>query len=227
MTQNTDKAKSSSEELYQRRQLDAIADRWNAKAEHWDRELQDPCCHLNEDHSYSYFLDRLSQIIAERAGFCSGNGAVDDGCATGLVLAHVMPFFAWGIGIDISPEMIRIARAKNIPNAHFIVGDCFELPGPYPKAGAVISRGVLLSHYGPTNALDLLRSAQATLTSGGFIFCDFLNKTGRAKSRHSPANKAYYEPRAVCELATRAGFVNARSVAEPHRRVGLMLAERA
>ena len=227
MTQNPDNRSPDSKGLYRSRQLDAIADRWNAKAGHWDRDVQNPSCHLNEDQAYSRFLDRLSRVVGERASFCRRNGVLDAGCATGLVLAHILPSFAWGFGVDISPEMIRIAAAKDIPNARFAVGDCFKLASICPKAGAVISRGVLLSHYGHSNAVDLLRSAHDVLVKGGFIFWDFLNQPGRAKASHAPENKAYFEPRQICELASEAGFVNARSLTDADRRVGLLLAETA
>jgi SAM-dependent methyltransferase len=206
--------------------MEAIARRWNTKAGNWDRALEDPSCHLNEDRAYGRFLDQLSAIVRERAAFCRQNGVVDAGCATGLVLAHIIPGFAWGLGVDISSEMISVAQAKNIPKTRFVIGDCFNLPALAPKAGAVISRGVLLSHYGSAHAVDLLRSAFDTLLDGGFILWDFLNEGGRTTAIHAPENKTYFDPHEVCEIARRSGFSRACSLLGSKRRVGLLLAER-
>lgn len=210
---------------YRGRELPAIAARWDAKAERWDRDLQDPACHLNEDRAYERFLEHLASVIEPRRGFCAHQGAIDAGCATGLVLARLIGAFAWGVGVDLSPKMIRRARAKQIPRAQFLVGDCFQLASLCPKAGAVFSRGVLLSHYGPEHALDLIAGFRAVLVDHGFALWDFLNQTGRAGSSHVPDQKAYFDGESVCELARKAGFASARVLGEPARRVGVVLAE--
>ena len=210
--------------FYENRQLKEIAARWDAKAAEWDRALHDPECHLNEDHAYQLFLRHLTAILEQRREFCKAQGAIDAGCATGLVLAHMLPAFAWGIGVDISPEMIKLARSKQIPRARFVVGDCFNLEGLAPKAGAVVSRGVLLSHYGQGHAAELFRSAKRVLVENGFLICDFLNQEARTRYTHEPANKTYYEPAEVCRLAKAAGFGTAEVLGEPERRVRLLYA---
>ncbi len=43
-------------DIYQDRQLEAIASRWDAKARTWESELENPACHLNEDAAYERFL---------------------------------------------------------------------------------------------------------------------------------------------------------------------------
>ena len=211
--------------LYEERQLKELAARWDAKAAGWDRALQDPECHLNEDHAYELFLKHLTTIVQERHEFCRKHGVIDAGCATGLVLAEVLPAFAWGFGVDISPEMIKIARKKQIPRAQFVVGDCFNLCAIASKAGAVISRGVLLSHYGRPNARELLRSAKAAMVGKGFLLCDFLNQGARNRYSHEPVNKSYYEAGEVCRLAYEAGFGRAEVLGETERRVRMLLAE--
>lgn len=212
-----------SKQLYERRQLQAIAARWDAKAGDWERQLQQAGCHLNEDRAYERFLENAARVIDQRREFCRDNGLIDCGCATGLVLEALVPSFAWGIGVDISPEMIRIASAKKLPKAQFVLGDCFDLARCAPPAGAVISRGVLLSHYGTLQALALLQSARAALVSGGFLLCDFLNDNARSRNQHRPENKTYFSSADVCALALQAGFKGAVTLGESERRV-LMLA---
>jgi predicted TPR repeat methyltransferase len=212
-------------EPYETRKMREVAARWDAKAESWDRQLQDPLCHLNEDGAYDRFIAAATNAVEKRLGFCTAQGVVDAGCATGLVLAKVIDSFAWGIGVDISPQMIRVAQGKGIPRAKFYVGDCFSLPGICPRAGVVLSRGVLLSHYGRKHAGALLCSARASLVREGFILWDFLNQGGKGNYQHSTANKTYFEPEEVRTMAIQAGFHFAETLGAADRRVGLLFAE--
>ncbi len=212
-------------EIYSSRRLKAIAARWDARAESWDRSLEDPDCHLNEDDAYRRFIRLVRSLIARRRQFCSTRGIIDAGCGTGLVLAEVISAFAWGIGVDISPKMIQVARAKHIPGAKFLVGDCFRLPLLCPEAGAVLSRGVLLSHYGREQGQTILHSALAALAPGGFLVFDFLNEAARTKHRHAPENKTWFAGEEIQSMARRAGFSSVKTLGKPNRRALLLLAE--
>lgn len=216
----------TSRDLYEHRQLGAVAARWDAKAEHWDRDLADPACHLNEDDAYPRFLREASLLVQARLEFCSARGFINVGCGTGLVLAHLAAAFTWGVGVDISAEMLRLARLKEIPRARFILADCFRLPVVCPLAGAAFSRGVLLSHYGTQQGEQLLRAARNSLSEGGFILFDFLNEAARARHAHAPENKSYFSQETACLLARRAGFARVSVRGEAERRVLLLFAER-
>jgi SAM-dependent methyltransferase len=211
---------------YRERQLEVIAARWDARAADWDRALEDPCCHLNEDDAYRRFLRQARRIIDGRREFCAQQGLIDAGCGTGLVLANLIPAFAWGVGVDISPEMIRLAAARRIPHARFLVSDCFRLDRINAKAGAVVSRGVLLSHYGQTQGQELLRTAREALVPAGFVLFDFLNEESRSKQVHVPEDKTYFTREQVLAMAQQAGFNRIRICGSKERRVLLVLAER-
>lgn len=215
----------NSGEIYARRRLKAIAARWDARAGSWDQALEDPACHLNEDNAYRRFIRVVERLIAQRRSFCGAHGLIDLGCGTGLVLAKVIGRFAWGIGVDISPEMIRVARAKSLAKATFLVGDGFKLPELCPKAGAVLSRGVLLSHYGRESGQAILEAARSVLLPEGFLVFDFLNASARARPGHAPENKTWFTGGEVLAMARRAGFSNVSSVGGPNRRVRMLLAE--
>lgn len=209
--------------VYVKRQLGAIAKRWDARAAAWDRNLRDVSCHLNEDGAYARFLTEVNEIVAQRREFCRSNGVIDAGCGTGLVLSEVSRWFAWGIGIDISAGMIRAARRKKLDGVKFIIGDCFQLDALCPQAGAVISRGVLLSHYGLRSGVSLLRSARCALVPDGFAIFDFLNAAGRRHSAHQAEDKHWLTAEQVRELGHRAGFPKVGLIGEPQQRVRLML----
>jgi SAM-dependent methyltransferase len=211
--------------MYARRRLKAIAARWDARADSWDLALGDPTCHLNEDDAYRRFTRFVRRLIAKRPDFCAIHGIIDAGCGTGLVLAEVMSAFAWGIGIDISSKMIRAARAKRLAKTRFLVGDCFDLPSLCPRAGAVLSRGVLLSHYGRKQGQAILCAARSALVPGGFLVFDFLNEAARTKYRHAPENKTWFTGEEIRSMACHAGFSLATTSGQPTRRVLFLLAE--
>ncbi len=212
-------------DIYQDRQLEAIASRWDAKAKTWESELENPACHLNEDAAYERFLGQARATITRRPGFCAKNGVIDAGCGTGLVLEKVIAAFGWGMGVDLSPEMLRLARQKQIPRATFLLGDCFRLAELCPTAGAVLSRGVLLSHYGLAQGEVLLRAAKAVLVPGGFVLFDFLNASARSRYAHAAENKTHFAGPEISFLAHRAGFKTADILGEVERRVLLLRAE--
>jgi len=81
--------------------LDALAperDRWRARSR--------------------YYHDSVERIV--RFVVPEGARVLDVGCATGDLLAAVHP--RRGVGLDISPSMIEVARAKH-PGLEFVVGD--------------------------------------------------------------------------------------------------------
>jgi SAM-dependent methyltransferase len=211
--------------IYARRRLKAIAARWDARADSWDHVLEDPACHLNEDDAYRRFTRLVQRLIAQRRRFCAIHGIIDAGCGTGLVLAEVISAFAWGIGIDISPKMIRAARAKRLAKTRFLVGDCFDLPSLCPRAGVVLSRGVLLSHYGRKQGRAILHAARSVLVPGGFLVFDFLNEAARTKYRHAPGNKTWFTGEEIQSMARHAGFSIVTTLGKPNRRALLLLAE--
>lgn len=213
-----------SRQLYAHRRLDAIAARWDARAASWDADLADPACHLNDDHAYQRFLQIVRRLISRRRAFCARHGVIDAGCGTGLVLAEVLPHFAWGLGLDLSPEMVRRARAKRLAGAKFKVADCFSCRSCPRRAGAVLSRGVLLSHYGRAHAAQFLTAARSALLPGGFLVADFLNAAARSAHRHAPGNKTWFRAAHIKSMALEAGFAQARILGAPSRRCLVLLA---
>jgi SAM-dependent methyltransferase len=212
---------------YDALRLRVIRDRWDRKAERWDADLDDIHFHLNEDGAYRKFLEIAGAIIADRTDFCLRHMLVDLGCGTGLVLAHFLDRFAGGVGIDISPRMLTIATGRQLPHTQYIEGNCFALARHITRAGAVLSRGILLSHYGRRWAPVLLRQIwQTLLPSRGFAILDFLNAAARRNFDVNPDNKTYYRADHIEKMAKKAGFRHATILGEPHRRTLLVFAEK-
>jgi SAM-dependent methyltransferase len=209
-------------EVYEQRLLPEIAARWDARANTWDRSLRQPNCHLNQDAAYARFLDEVHRVLDQRRSLCASGGVIDVGCGTGLVLAEVVSRFAWGMGVDISNKMIEVARRKRIPNTKFLVADAFHLPSLCPTAAAVLSRGVLLSHYGHRHGAELLKAFRMSLIPKGFLILDFLNDAARGHHRHAPDAKTYFIGDEVSHMAQRAGFVSTEIIGRMERRVLLL-----
>ena len=127
-------------EDYDAVRIESIAARWDRKAERWDADLADEKFHLNEDDAYRRFLDAADAVVAARADFCRSHLFVDLGCGTGLVLAHFIDRFDRGLGIDISPRMLEVARRRQLPRSEFLQANGFELPRYVAATGAILSR---------------------------------------------------------------------------------------
>jgi predicted TPR repeat methyltransferase len=207
--------------------LEDIAARWDGKAADWDCALENPACHLNEDDAYQRFLKIAQEVIESRRPFCARHGVIDVGCGTGLVLARFSSCFAWSVGLDVSGKMLAAAAQKKIPTTKFVRGDAFKLPTIASPAGAVLSRGVLLSHYGEQQGTALLKSCKDVLVAGGFLLFDFLNAETQNNFQHRAENKVFFAPTQVKAMALCAGFSCAAILGEPERRVLLLLAELA
>jgi SAM-dependent methyltransferase len=100
-----------------------------------------------------YYYGWLARILA--AEVPAGASVLDVGCGTGALLDAVRP--ARGVGVDLSPAMVRLARER-FPRLQFRVGDAEAL-----DAGEVFDRVMmvdLLEHLGnPRSALASARRA--------------------------------------------------------------------
>jgi ubiquinone/menaquinone biosynthesis C-methylase UbiE len=73
---------------------------------------------------------------------------LDVGCGSGVQSMHLAPYAKEVVGIDLSENLIEIAkeRCKQYQNARFQVGDACQLPFPDQSFDFIISYGDVLSH---------------------------------------------------------------------------------
>lgn len=107
---------------------------------------------------YPYLLEEL-----EKEPFDS---VLDCGCGTGSVieLLHEKYPDKHYTGLDLTPEMIRVAQAKNLSNTNFVVGDCENIPFPEDTFDAIISSNSF--HHYP-NPQAFFNSTYRVLRKGG------------------------------------------------------------
>ena len=81
------------------------------------------------------YPDVLAEL--EKEGF---SDLLDCGCGTAPMLTLLQKQYPHRhyTGIDLTPEMIEAARAKNMPGVELVVGDCEDLPFPAESFDAVI-----------------------------------------------------------------------------------------
>ena len=81
-----------------------------------------------------YYYDEIERIV--RFHVPEGSSVLEIGCGTGDLLRALGP--SRGVGVDISPKAVEIARAKH-PGLSFLVGDAEDLPLSEPFDYVVLS----------------------------------------------------------------------------------------
>ena len=91
---------------------------------------------------------------------------LDCGCRTAPMLTLLKERFPdrHYTGIDLTPEMIEAAKAKNMPDVELVVGDCENLPFPDNSFDVVICCQSF--HHYP-NVQDFFNSVSRVLRPGG------------------------------------------------------------
>jgi SAM-dependent methyltransferase len=114
------------------------------------------------------------QLTAHRIG-----NFLDAGTGTGRMLELIAPHAARAVGIDVSPDMLSIARDRllrgNLQNAQVRLADTYRLPFPSGGAGAgfdvVLFHQVL--HYLDDPGAAVAEAARVMATGARLLIADF------------------------------------------------------
>ncbi len=142
----------------------AAAERWfEAHAVEWDaiRSL-----HVAESEVEAAMQRALAGAVVGRL--------VDIGTGTGRILELFGGGAETAIGIDRSPEMLRVARAKlteEVPSAELRQGDMYALPLADRTADCVILHQVL--HFAQQPAAAIAEGARLLAPGGRMLIVDF------------------------------------------------------
>jgi ubiquinone/menaquinone biosynthesis C-methylase UbiE len=104
---------------------------------------------------------------------------LDAGTGTGRMLELIAPHAARAVGVDVSPEMLAIARDRllrgNVQNAQVRLADTYRLPFPNGSAGAgfdvVLFHQVL--HYLDDPGAAVSEAARVMAPGGRLLIADF------------------------------------------------------
>lgn len=93
---------------------------------------------------------------------------LDAGCGTAPMLSLLTEEYPGKsfVGLDLTPEMIRKAQEKNLPNTELVVGDCENLPFEAETFDVVIN-SQSFHHY--PNPQDFFNSVYRVLKPGGCL----------------------------------------------------------
>lgn len=128
----------------------------------------------DSDHAgiYEMCRDDYPQMLAEleKEPF---DAVLDVGCGTGAVLALLHEKYPDRryVGLDLTPEMIEVARTKVAPGMEFVVGDAENLPFDEASFDAVLCSNSF--HHYPNPAAFLAGALRVLRPGGRLILCDY------------------------------------------------------
>lgn len=93
---------------------------------------------------------------------------LDAGCGTAPMLSLLTKEYPdkHYVGLDLTPEMIRKAKEKRLPNTEFVVGDCENLPFE-PESFDIVINSQSFHHY--PNPQNFFNSVYKVLKKGGCL----------------------------------------------------------
>jgi len=120
-----------------------------------------------------------------------GTPLVDVGCGNGRHLAQAGTLGIWGMGIDLSPRLLELARGRVPEGTGLVVGDARNLPLPDNLAAAVMAIAML--HHVPDaeDRLTVTRELCRIALPGAPVLVsvwalDDPDVAKRARARHDP-----------------------------------------
>jgi ubiquinone/menaquinone biosynthesis C-methylase UbiE len=159
--------------------------------------------------------DELAEKPHDRAVLAAfaeliGDGLVADiGCGPGRVTAHLAGLGVEAFGIDLSPEMIAVARRSH-PELRFELGTMAELELPDATLSGVVAWYSII-HTPPERLPQVFAEFARVLRPGGLLQLAF--QVGDERRRiesaygHEVSLDAYrLRPERIAELADAAGF---------------------
>lgn len=123
----------------------------------------------------SYFDDRVTSLAIEKL-LPSNLTLADVGCGTGTLTFELARFARKVIGIDLSNEMLRYARAvaqeRGIANVEFRQGDVFSLPLASRSVDAAFC--VMVLHFLPEPAQAVAGLCRIVRPGGSIVLVDLV-----------------------------------------------------
>ncbi|GGU36774.1 class I SAM-dependent methyltransferase [Lentzea flava] len=172
------------------------------------------------------FSDVLDSLPLERALLAAfadlvlagGNGQVADvGCGPGHVTAHLCSLGLSAFGVDLSPEMIAIARRAH-PGLRFDVGSMTALDLADGVLGGVLANYSFI-HTPPARLPVVFAEFARVLAPGGHLLLGFFagDDPEPREFDHKVAPAYRWSPDSLADLVGQAGFAEvARLVRAPH-----------
>lgn len=162
----------------------------------------------------------VEAAILELAGAAPLETVLDLGTGTGRILEVLAPRARRGIGIDLSHEMLAIARANleraGLAHCHARHGDIFNLPfTANPKGGADLAVLHQVLHFLDDPASAVREAARVLSPSGRILIADFApHELEFVRTEHAHRRLGFSD-REVAQWAAAAGLEVSRRIALP------------
>jgi SAM-dependent methyltransferase len=141
-------------------------------AEHWGRRPRD-WAELAEPSNGPLFAQVLNRL-----GVGAGTRLLDIGCGSGYAAAMAAALGATVTGIDITEELIEIARER-VPKAEFVTGGMDRLPFASDSFDAAVGFNAFQFADDPTTAIS---EVARVLTPGGLVAATTFAEPSRNES---------------------------------------------
>ncbi len=178
----------------------------NAYSEMMDREIDLPV--------YADVLGRLARGISELQG-----PLVDTSCGSGHMLSRYRERYDSErplVGIDLSPRMVAIARARLSSRTEVLLGDMRNLEDIKASSAAAVLSYFALHHVTPEDALEAFREWRRVLRPGGQLVLATWEGEGTIDyGAESDVVAQRYTKDEVVRWVHDAGFSVSRCVIEP------------
>jgi ubiquinone/menaquinone biosynthesis C-methylase UbiE len=165
-------------------------------------------------------LDRaLFAVFAELVRAAGAGTVADLGCGPGHVTAHLHGLGLTAVGVDLSPEMVMVAR-RTYPSLRFDEGSMTALDLPDGALGGIVAWYSIVN-VPPDRLPAVFAEFSRVLAPGGHALLAFQvgdERGHRAEAFGHAITLDYYlrQPDRVAELLTQSGLVvHARLVREP------------
>jgi SAM-dependent methyltransferase len=155
-------------------------------------------------------------LLAAFAEMVGDATVADLGCGPGRITAHLRDLGVSAFGIDLSPEMIAVAR-RDHPDLRFEVGTLLDLDVPDASVGGALSWYSII-HTPPELVPRVFAEFHRVLAPGGPLLLGFKagdqvrSRVGWAEKRGLRLDVWWLSPAWVEDLLSEAGFV-------PHARL--------
>ena len=149
---------------------------------------------------------RIRELMHDVTDGRRGMATLDLGCGSGLAGVEMRPFSAWMAGVDLSPDMVKLARSRNIYDALDVaeITSWLDQPRkPFDVPFDVIVACDTLIYFG--NLGQVLTPAAHLLGEGG-VFAFSLERGDRRPFHLTDSGRYTHHPDHVLEAAADAGL---------------------
>lgn len=167
---------------------------------------------------YAHLQQRVALRLLSMRSHYAGS-VLDVGCGTGFCLERIAAECDNVTGIDLSPGMLEVARAKQLPNSQWLCADMEAMPLPSNAFDLIVSS---LSIQWCEHLAGLFEEFARTLKPGGRALVATLGPETLSELRHAWQTVNQYthvnsfdEPERVVRAAEQAGLEIDAFISEP------------